>query len=461
MNQTPAQTTVVITPPTIENLKWTPTRIQNDKVYDGNISFDVKNKNSPPSEVELDFAPLFPSQIPKAAIPTEDQRSYALKPVSTVAETNTMSFSQDIAGLKGGKQYRAIVTITESTGNEILGYADTPYVREFENISGKSQVLTGAHWMPFFAGFGSGGWENWNTSNSTPLLGEYDSGDDLVISKQIDWAAGHRIDFFTLDWFGTRTITTPYFYWSTRNIESFLKNELLQDFRFMIMFDSSILVSEQSQLELRQWNVDDNANRKILQDGFGYIVDNYFPHSSYLKISGRYPLYFWASISWVGNVKNLLDSLRSIAKSRGYEPYFIGDPVQFYHPNSDRVNPWDAVTQFENYSITNPSIDRNVEATTDYYYREWSSMAKSLGVNFIPSVLPGFHRLSNPDWPVLPKSTDRLRNQIDIAMKYLDPRIRLAFITTFNDWTENTQIEPSVEDGFKYLQTLRDTLAGH
>lgn len=35
---------------------------------------------------------------------------------------------------------------------------------------------------------------------------------------------------------------------------------------------------------------------------------------------------------------------------------------------------------------------------------------------------------------------------------------KMLFITTFNDWTENTQVEPSVEDGFSYLETIKNAV---
>jgi hypothetical protein len=179
--------------PTIENLKWTPTRIQNSKVYDGNISFDVKDLSSSPSEVKLDFAPLFPSQIQEAAIPPEDQRSYALRP-AIVSDNKIASFSQDILGLRGGKQYMVIATIKESTGHELVASTDTPYVRQFENAV-PSAIAVGVQYGMFFGG------PLWTPNNqgwillNHPLLGEYDSRDPFVITKHLDWLGGHSARF--------------------------------------------------------------------------------------------------------------------------------------------------------------------------------------------------------------------------------------------------------------------------
>jgi hypothetical protein len=45
-------------------------------------------------------------------------------------------------------------------------------------------------------------------------------------------------------------------------------------------------------------------------------------------------------------------------------------------------------------------------------------------------------------------------------MDFVD-RNQMLNIVSWDEWAENSCIEPSVEDGFKYLQTLRDTLAEH
>jgi len=440
--------TLDLTPPVIKDFQWQPTRVVNGKVYDATISFSVEDEQSAVADVSAELEDYVPT-IPSRAYSAESPRTLGLTPSQTPGKVVT--YCAQVGNLKGGKEYRATIEATDSAGNEATAQLETPYVREFENIAGKDKILVGAHYMPFLA---EGTWAaDWNTSNGTPLLGTYDSGWELAVSKHIDWATGHGIDFFTLDWYGTESITSPYFNWSSVNVRAFTENPLVDDIQFMIMFDSSALLSF-------PLDIDSSANRKVLQDCFTYIVDNYFEHSSYLKIEGRHAVYFWASIAWNGNIKGILDTFRGIAKSRGYDVFFIGDPVQFYDPSPNRIAPYDAVTQWANYSFTNPGFDRFVESVTDSYYQQWSSMSKGLGVHFVPSVLPGFHRIANPEWPVLPRSAERLRNQIQVAMKHIDPSLPLALVTTFNDWTENTQVEPSVEDGFSYLQVIRDELAG-
>jgi hypothetical protein len=356
-----------------------------------------------------------------------------------------LSFAQEITGLKGGRTYYAIAKAYDSAGNEVSAYIETPYVREFENIAGTSAVHVGAHYEPFFR---PNTWNRaWNSSNGTPLLGQYDSSDDTVISKQIDWATGYGLEFFTLDWYGPESVN-----YVDGNVQKITKNQLVGDVKFLIMFDSNRLESTGG-----VWNMD-SANQAILRSDLAYIAQTYFPHPSYLKLNGRPMLYLYASGAWHGDVKGTLDMLRDVVKGYGYDPFFVGDPVQYLEPDPDRITPFDAITQWINYSSTSQQIDQEIDTATDSNYDRWSSMAAGMGVGFIPSTVPGFHKIIDPSWPVLERSTDQFASQIEVAKKYIDPQLNMVFITTFNDWTEDTEVEPGVEDGFSYLQLVRDKL---
>ena len=58
------------------------------------------------------------------------------------------------------------------------------------------------------------------------------------------------------------------------------------------------------------------------------------------------------------------------------------------------------------------------------------------------------------------KSTKRFADQLKIGMDFLDDEIRCLFVSTWNDYEESDNIEPTVQEGYGYLQTLRDTLVG-
>jgi len=127
-------------------------------------------------------------------------------------------------------------------------------------------------------------------------------------------------------------------------------------------------------------------------------------------------------------------------------------------PKEVYVKPYDAVTDWIGYSRSTDECCSGFEANLDRLFATWASLAKRSGVGFIPSVSPGFiaKRPEQSQWPVLSKSPDRLRRQIEIGKKYLNKDAPIFLVSTFNDWAENTTIEPTVEEGFSYLQVLKD-----
>jgi len=80
---------------------------------------------------------------------------------------------------------------------------------------------------------------------------------------------------------------------------------------------------------------------------------------------------------------------------------------------------------------------------------------------FIPAAIPGFNKtIFDPDAPILPRSPNRFRDQLEIAKEYLDDELLVLFVTTFNGWEEETYIEPTKEEKFQYLNVLRNKVLG-
>jgi hypothetical protein len=91
-------------------------------------------------------------------------------------------------------------------------------------------------------------------------------------------------------------------------------------------------------------------------------------------------------------------------------------------------------------------------------YAAWEAKANDLGVDFIPGILPGFDDTSvrpQANHPPIPRSVGLFESQLDTAFEFLSPRIKLFMITSWNEWHEDTSIEPAQEFGFDYLDALQ------
>ncbi|MCC5997908.1 MAG: glycoside hydrolase family 99-like domain-containing protein [Thermofilum sp.] len=99
----------------------------------------------------------------------------------------------------------------------------------------------------------------------------------------------------------------------------------------------------------------------------------------------------------------------------------------------------------------------NFEYNLNNKYDEWLSLCIRAGEGFIPSAIPGFddRSVTSGNLP-LPRSLDRFKKQLEIAK--LHAKDNIFIVTTFNEWHESTQIEPSREEGMKYLEVLLTSL---
>lgn len=440
-------TTTVTQPLTIQDLQWTPLRIVNSKVYDGRVSFSVENLDPSADQITLDFDSYYPPEIPQTAFTSEADRTYAF-----TGTGKKQTFSQDIGNLIGGRQYRALVTVKDKNGKETVNYADTPYVREFEKFAAKD-VTVGVQYGTWWT---YGAWRRSYPFSVTPILGNYDSRDMFVVNKQIDMLTGFGGNAFLSFLNDAR---------SDSNTLSLFESPLIDDVSIGLVYDVPYRLLGKDHGNV---NLNDTAVKNKFEADLKYLAQKYFARKNYFRIKGMPVLYLYhAGESFSGNVASVIKQVKeSVRKETGFDIFLIGETVMFDSPSYTLVKPYDAVTRFGTFYNKDPSSEypggiNNNEDNLRRLYQRWSSYAHQLGVHFIPTAMPGFIsiRPSEKNNPVLPKSTKRFAEQLKIGMDFLDDDIRCLFVTTWNDYAENTNIEPTVQEGYGYLQTLRDTLA--
>jgi hypothetical protein len=433
---TPTSPVITIKPPKIISLEYKPTKVINDKVYDINVTLAVENSSRMLKEAEVSLFPVEYPHLPKEAFPKEEIKTIKLQPKGLEREMFDITF----ADLKGGREYLIKAVAKDVAGSTNSEERKTPYLRELENITKKSGFSIIAHYTVWDRG-------HWRIPISvTPILGQYSSTDPIVISRHVDWANGYGIKGFTVDWYGSSDITDL-------NTKTLFNHPLTSSLPIAIMFDSSQL-PKSGEFPNIYWDIDNPIIRSKIVHETLYLSETYFVRENYWRINGRPVIYYWASGAWVGDLHSLFTEIRrSVTEKVGLKPFIIGDPVFFNEPNKSRIEPFDAITQWANYNHTgNPS---NLEEQIDYYYGRWQDIAKTLEVRFVPSALAGFYRPANPEMAYLERSPNRLRKQLTIGLKYVDPQLKTIFITTFNDPHE-TGIEPSKEYGFADLEVIRE-----
>lgn len=324
------------------------------------------------------------------------------------------------------------------------------YNRQFPDTSKNDNFLVGAYYYPWY-GPDRNHWADGYAEH--PELGEYNSSDKNVINQHIDWASGHGIDFFAVSWWGMGTRE------DTVLRDHILKSPMMADFKFAILFESSgILPVSNGAIDL-----DSPENLQKLLDSFKYLQDIYFDNPHYLKIDNRPVVLLYLTRIFTGDVAAAFQAIHGALLSRGGDVYLIGDEVYWGTDQSladEHIQAFDAVTAY-NMHTSIPDIADNFNNKVKDAYNTWKGRADALGVAFIPGIIPGFddtHVRPADQHPPIPRSVDLFSSQLDVARNLVDPQLQMFMITSWNEWHEDTSIEPAQEYGFDYLDTLQRKL---
>src|SRR5690606_23207886 len=136
---------------------------------------------------------------------------------------------------------------------------------------------------------------------------------------------------------------------------------------------------------------------RLLSD-FNTLADEYLSSESYYKVNGQpviiiNALNLGASTSQSIDFGQVIDALKSSLKSKGIEPYVIGEMTTGWIPPqrySDAVKEMDAVT-LNNWATDN--YDRSIffPSFLDMNWKNWTDSLSKWSVGFVPNILPGFN----------------------------------------------------------------------
>ena len=307
-------------------------------------------------------------------------------------------------------------------------------------------LLIGAYWYPWYGADG----RHWREGyRGTPLLGEYDSADDDVIDQHIAWAVEYGVDFFAASWWGRDSFEDDVMH--LRVPES----ERARDFRFAILYESPGLLG----VDNGKINLDDAAKRAKLVEDFVYLAETYFTQPYYLRVDDRPVVFLYLTRIFVGDVAATLDEVRAVVLDHtGQTLFIIGDEVYWQSPSRSRLLYYDGVTAYNMHTSVLGIADGFAGKVTKQY-EAWAYAAEKYGVTFVPDVMPGFDDTAvrpEAEHPPIPRSPELFETQLRDAFALADGEARIVMITSWNEWHEDTSVEPAEEFGLVYLETLRD-----
>ena len=332
--------------------------------------------------------------------------------------------------------------------------ATPPYTRKRQNIAAQDNILVGAHYYPWYSS--KTHWDEGRTD--TPVRGDYDSRDRVTINQHIDEATGFGIDFFNMSWWGPGS-------WEDKTLrDHFLDADLIDEISFSVFYETLGRLKHTTNSSTGALTVDlsDPANRATLIADFKYLAQEYFDHPSYLKIDGKPVVMIYLTRTFSGDIPGAVSELRSELRDLEHELFMVADEVYWKDPNTpqliERIAPYDAVFAY-NMHYSNPTVsDHFIERSLQMYHR-WQSAAAEAGVDFIPAAMPGFDatKITHPNPYIIKRSPEKFAQFIQGSLTLLGEH-RLLLVTSFNEWHEGTQIEPSEEFGYSMLQALAEVV---
>jgi hypothetical protein len=270
-----------------------------------------------------------------------------------------------------------------------------------------------------------------------PVLGEYNDRSQEVVQQHLDWCREAGIGFWVASWWG------PYSREDVTLLNNILPHPELSDFKIAVFYETTGLTH----------NFTDYTG---VATHIRHLSDNYFSHANYLRFDGRPVLFIYLTrvLSYYGRLADFLATVRQTAAAEGDTLFIVGDQVFGMAPQSaDNIALLDAVTNYDVYGSMG-ATGYATQAAVDAYYAAqsgWQSLAESVDVLFIPAATPGFNdravrsghdpvsRQLEPDQPF----GSLFRAMLRQARELTDPDYGgLLMITSWNEWHEDTQIEP-------------------
>lgn len=307
-----------------------------------------------------------------------------------------------------------------------------------------SGAIAGAYYYPWY-GVGNGRLEDdWRAllrqklvPAQAPKLGFYRSDDPAVIGEHIRQSLNAGLSFWAVSWWGPQSETDLTFR------DAILKHPDAKKLRYAVLYESTG----------RLGRLDEPHYENLISD-FEYLAQQYFDDPNYLKIDGQPVVFVYLSRVYFRD-----RGLEELAALRAQLPqiYIIGDDVFGPNYQADWAKNFDAVTAYDVYGQSTKLHKATAAAikTLNENYQQAAVAARSVGKAFVPTIAPGYNdravRRGNPgsarylidEEPTEEGSLFRAMIR-DVALPNLDPNSgRLFMVTSFNEWYEDSQIEPT------------------
>jgi len=320
----------------------------------------------------------------------------------------------------------------------------------------KNKPLIMVHYMPWFQTSSTSGYWGWHwtmnhfnpdkidqngkreiASHYYPLTGPYDSQDKDILEYHVLLMKISGIDGVLVDWYGNENyndygiINT-----STNATFNYIKKAKLS---FAIVYEDQTI---KNMISSGHINSSDAINYG--RNAINYLQSTWFNTESYLKIDNRPvllnfgPQYFTNGSDWITLFSNLTVT-----------PLFFTED-NILSPAAAGAFPWPPMWKSNSNGIL---TETDLSNYLNQFYQKSNSWSYKIG-----SAFPGFNDIykeaGGSSYGYLDSQNGVIFNS---TLQYaLDNNTDIIQLVTWNDYGEGTNIEPTLEYGYQYLERVQE-----
>lgn len=324
-----------------------------------------------------------------------------------------------------------------------VGFGVEPAQAERQTQKTRRHVL--AFYYPWYgnpqAEGGSGRWSHWRDINEEaktigssthyPELGPYDSHAPKVITQHCRWAAEVGLTGWIASW------------WGHRSFENQALPRILD-----ISREHQLAVTVYYETIPGEPKTVDSAVKDIVR-----LLEEYASHPAWLTVEGKPVLFIYGRAVGEIGVAAWAEVIKKVNEAFPRGAVFQGDQ---FSPKAAEV--FDGLHTYNTAGQLRGKSLEEVKAWCAEVYPRWVKLARDVGKISSLTVIPGYDdtKIRKPGLKVERYDGQSYIIQWEAAIAANPDWI---LITSWNEWHEGSEIEPSVEDGRKYLELTRKMTA--
>ncbi|MCL2032946.1 MAG: glycoside hydrolase family 99-like domain-containing protein, partial [Methanomassiliicoccaceae archaeon] len=310
-----------------------------------------------------------------------------------------------------------------------------------------------------------------------PLAGWYESRDVGAMEQHIEWMADYGIDFMSMAWYWIPGVNPDII---NPAVRAYLEAENRDLVSYSLLWCNH--ESFPSPTSIDEWN-----------EMIDYWIDEHFSNPEYLQIDNKPVMYIFSDgggttaepaglreqAQAIGiTAAEMLDHARDRAKERGLDGiYFVMcvEPYSYWFDFTVSAGA-DAITAYFNHrgvegtpytNVANPGAE-NYEELSEAYVIQWEWILKTYpNMTYFVPMTAGWERI--PSWgglggaetakictPTPDEFESHLRDGYAAIVNNYDQTKGIGMLHCWNEFGEGTIIEPTVKNGFEFLERIQD-----